>query len=394
MAQLFFCNIGWMNHYEGIAGKDEQITGGGSYVNKHGFGNEVCNFHESDGGWVYGHVETIKDGLDRKIKIENIGGSGDFVDGVDVVWTATAPKEKGRRVIGWYRNARVYRERQDFTKMPSRQHKKDKIINYRICAKACDAVLLNEKDRKISMGSGKGWMGQVPWWTPPEKHSSEVNDFLKKVKRLLSKYSPESNRNEFPTKISSNSSPAASDSYIRYVESFEVSISPRHNELQKSFEMYLKKEMFKGISPDIDSVDLRFTDPGRGEVLVEVKPCDDNSARYAIRTAMGQLLDYQQREALVTMLMVVIEVKPNKEDRSLAISNGFAIAYPIKKAFKILKSNKIDFSKIINSYANYNNFSKKIFFCWRLVKKSKKNNKHLFEKEKITYNCGRYRALF
>ena len=32
----------------------------------------------------------------------------------------------------------------------------------------------------------------------------------------------------------------------------------------------------------------------------------------------------------------------------------------LKKAFEILKSNKIDFSKIVSSYANYNNFNKKI----------------------------------
>ena len=47
--------------------------------------------------------------------------------------------------------------------------------------------------------------------------------------------------------------------------------------------------------------------------------------------------------------------------REVKITGSFSSSLNhLKKAFKILKSNKIDFSKIVSSYANYNNFNKKI----------------------------------
>ena len=98
------------------------------YVRKHGKGGEVCNFAEADDGYVCGHVETMKDQIDRTIRLERFGGSGDSSSGIDVVWTATDPERGGRRVVGWYRNATVFRERQQFGKCPSVQLKRDKLM--------------------------------------------------------------------------------------------------------------------------------------------------------------------------------------------------------------------------------------------------------------------------
>ena len=64
------------------------------------------NFLEADDGYLYGHFETIKDDVDRDVKIERLGTStsANYIDGVDVVWTAT--------VDGWIRAASL-----DGTKM-------------------------------------------------------------------------------------------------------------------------------------------------------------------------------------------------------------------------------------------------------------------------------------
>jgi len=40
----------------------------------------------------------------------------------DVVWAATDPEEGGHKVVGWYRYATLFRERQEFAEPPSRQH--------------------------------------------------------------------------------------------------------------------------------------------------------------------------------------------------------------------------------------------------------------------------------
>lgn len=79
---LIFCNVGWMNHYNGIYG-DSSPIGGGKY-NQHSVGHEVCNFTNND-GTLYGYVQPT-----GKIKIEKLGAgkNEDFVSGVTVVRTA------------------------------------------------------------------------------------------------------------------------------------------------------------------------------------------------------------------------------------------------------------------------------------------------------------------
>jgi hypothetical protein len=184
---LLFCNIGWMERYAGLKGRPDKIVGGGSFVNDNGYGAEVCNFLPANDGYVYGHVETIQDENDRRIDLSRLGAENDAeqVDKVTVVWTATHPDEGGRRVVGWFRNATVFRERQKLKTYPSPQHRKDKIKQYRVRAKASDVWLLPVEDRTLRMGRGKGWMGQTPWWVPPDKPSDEIGRFLEKVAELL-----------------------------------------------------------------------------------------------------------------------------------------------------------------------------------------------------------------
>jgi 5-methylcytosine-specific restriction protein A len=101
---ILFCNVGWMEKYNGI--KDDSIERGGSY-NRNETGHEVCNF-SSIRGRVYGYVQPT-----GQIKIEKIGADkeDESISGVTVVWTA-GPKIGGTAVVGWYKNATVYREYQ------------------------------------------------------------------------------------------------------------------------------------------------------------------------------------------------------------------------------------------------------------------------------------------
>jgi hypothetical protein len=50
---------------------------------------------------------------------------------------------------------------------------------------------------------------------------------------------------------------------------------------------------------------------------------------------MGQLLDYEQRMKTKCSLLIVLEEPPTKEDRLLAISNGFGVAYPLNGNFDL-----------------------------------------------------------
>lgn len=335
MAPLLFCNIGWMSRYEGNAGKPDKIVGGGKWVEKNKTGHEVCNFLSCEDGYVYGHVETLQGTLDRKIRIEMVGGTGDFVDGVDIVWTATDPDHRGRKIVGWYRNARVFRERQEFESYPSLQHRRDEIHSFRVRALATNARCLAPEDRTLTMGRGEGWMGHTPWWSPSDNSKPAVHSFVELTRELLSRLSGPSQESLEESRPKPNSAGAAVNSYLRYVEAYEVRVTPRHDALQTRFERFLTTQEATEVRHNVASVDLLYRDARKRSVLAEIKPCDDANVRYAIRTAIGQLLDYRQRVDNDASLLIVLETRPNKEDCLLATSNGFGIAYPMKDAFSM-----------------------------------------------------------
>ena len=101
-------NIGWMKFYEG-QNRSDRIVNGGKYVDIHETGGEVNNFLPK-GNYLYGYVRPPRG---NKINIEKLGAEAgaQHVDNVTVVFTATPPKGK-RVVVGWYRDARVWRHMQ------------------------------------------------------------------------------------------------------------------------------------------------------------------------------------------------------------------------------------------------------------------------------------------
>lgn len=327
-----------MSRYRGLHRQPDKIVGGGSWVQKNGTGHEVCNFTPVTDGYVYGHVETfLKEEKDRQICIENWGGNGDSLSGVDLVWTATHPQEKGRRIIGWYRDATIYRERQYFNRPPTKQHKLDGISSYRARTLVKNTRVLDVDARTLIMPHGKGWMGQTPWWSPADDAEAPIQDFLQKVRNLLKETEQAESKSQANGISGGKNSPGTAKSpYTCYIEEHEIRINPRHNQLQSQFEDYLAANEAKNVQANLESVDLRYWDPKKGNILVEVKPCEPPNTRYAIRTAMGQLLDYRQRAKGEHALLIVVEVKPREEDRLLATSNGFGVAYPARGKFKIV----------------------------------------------------------
>ncbi|WAU76117.1 DUF3883 domain-containing protein [Acinetobacter sp. TR3] len=169
---ILFCNIGWMEKYQGNSTSD-QIQGGGSFVEIEGSGGEVCNF-SPDKDMLYGFVQTR-----GQINIDNLGASktDEFINGVTVVWTATNPKTKGTYIIGWYKNATVFRHYQKFEITPKVQ-RKNGIDCYRIKALQVDVRLLSTDERiyPIPRAGQSGFgMGQEPiWYGKGEKNTALI----------------------------------------------------------------------------------------------------------------------------------------------------------------------------------------------------------------------------
>jgi hypothetical protein len=156
---MLFCNVGYMEKYQGQT-KADTIKGGGSWVAEHGTGHEVCNFLPVNGK-VYGYVQAMGSGID----VERLGADEDeeSIDGIDVVWTANK-SGVGTVVVGWYRNARVHGHFKKFDPVPPVQAA-NRIENYLIEARASDATLLEVDARVLEVPRRqKGGMGQSNVW--------------------------------------------------------------------------------------------------------------------------------------------------------------------------------------------------------------------------------------
>lgn len=173
--KLLFCNVGWMENYQGLTSGD-QISGGGSYVNEEGRGHEVCNFSPYKGK-LYGYVQP----RGKQIDIQRIGAGHDedFIEGVTVVWTATRPTG-GTAVIGWYSTATVFREYQKFRRTPQAQLKNG-IDGYWVIGDETHARLLPVDARVLEIPRQvKGGMGQSNVWYADSKESEGI------VKKIIS----------------------------------------------------------------------------------------------------------------------------------------------------------------------------------------------------------------
>lgn len=177
MPPLLFCNVGWMEDYQGQTALD-QISGGGSWVAEHGTGHEVCNFLDVD-GTVYGYVQAQGQGINLSRLGADAGAA--YLDGVTVVWTARRTGV-GTVIVGWYRNARVYGPFQRFNPVPPVQAANG-IESFLIAARTEDCTLLPIDARtKDVPRQTKGGMGQSNVWYVDQP---EMEDFRREVQALI-----------------------------------------------------------------------------------------------------------------------------------------------------------------------------------------------------------------
>ena len=152
--RVLFARVGWSEKYDGAKSKAERPIGGGSHNKKH-CGDEVHNFTKIDGR-VYGFCQPAVNSK-RGINLERVqpGWNEDILPDVLVVFVAVHPKEGRQRVVGWYRNATLYRFHQR-SLLPSR-----KKLHYSAVTKVGKAVLLPVDRRDQRVPAGTGGIGQA-----------------------------------------------------------------------------------------------------------------------------------------------------------------------------------------------------------------------------------------
>lgn len=169
MARMVFLNIGWMERYQGL--EDDSIVGGGAYVNENEEGCEIFNFKPYK-GHMYGFAR-----INGSINITRLGASRkeDIIKNVMVVWVATSPIH-GSVIVGWYKNATVYRHHQHAPEGSGQARPGKREWGYRVKAQAEDCTLLPVDQRTCQIPRGKGGMGQSNVW-----YAEERGHFRRKV---------------------------------------------------------------------------------------------------------------------------------------------------------------------------------------------------------------------
>ena len=148
--KIIFCNIAYMENYDSSYYENDIPANGGAYVKETKDALEKDNFHYCIDGYVRGFVETkYKDGFkthkqpnDLHIeKIDSLYKKENKIDDVTVVFCAKHPSnEKGTLIVGWYKNAIVYRKRLTYDNR-----------KFNLETKSENAFLLPKEDRNFNI---------------------------------------------------------------------------------------------------------------------------------------------------------------------------------------------------------------------------------------------------
>lgn len=166
MQRVLFVRTGWMTYYTGSHEGDERPAGGGKST-KTNIGHEVFNFRNVNGR-LYGYFENNGSFAANPARIDPSVPGAESLDGVTVVFVARR-KDYGQVIVGWYRNATVFRNLQQATEDMLRGD-----CRYSLTTKSRDAVLLPSINRVHKMPSGKETMERAHVFYAHDSNGSPV----------------------------------------------------------------------------------------------------------------------------------------------------------------------------------------------------------------------------
>ena len=207
MRKILFCNIAWMKFYKGVT-EDDKPVNGGAYVTINNDAHEAYNFDSinfigDDTKYCLGFVETKStNGRDRnQLHIEKIGDYNvdediESVDDVLVIWCAKSDSADFTSVVGWYKNATVYRNYE------SVEFDDGWVQYYNITAKSKDCLLLPSGIRhrrtlwyvsRVGKRNGPSYgFGQANvWFVNNINENKSLNSYLEKIVNQIENYEGE-----------------------------------------------------------------------------------------------------------------------------------------------------------------------------------------------------------
>lgn len=168
----------WMQLYDGLNG--DECVGGGQYIEQQGFGGEIFNFRHYKRN-LYGYVQPPGRGHfnDRKIRIERLGArkNDQSIDGILVAWAARNPYLGGTYVVGWYKDATVFRCWHEPPQGSNRAYN-GQPLGYYATAVEESGLLLTVERRILPVPTGKGGIGQANMWYPDAEFEQRLMNFI------------------------------------------------------------------------------------------------------------------------------------------------------------------------------------------------------------------------
>ncbi|MEG1408946.1 MAG: DUF3883 domain-containing protein [Terrisporobacter sp.] len=179
--KILFAKVGWMRSYNGL--EYDSLTGGKPHIDENNTGMEIYNYSYENGKY-YGFV--MSNGCIDIHKNLNAEKNDEYIDGVTVVWVATNPFTKKIRIIGWFKEARVYKNEQSPKKGSKRfldNNNEEFVYNIEGEFKKSKLLEIDERKFSIPIASVDGYgMGRSNLWycrsEKNKKFKKEVLDYI------------------------------------------------------------------------------------------------------------------------------------------------------------------------------------------------------------------------
>lgn len=176
---ILFCKVGWCNFYNGNI-LDKPFRGG--RYNETQIGHEIHNYLNCNGTY-YGYVQSVGD----TIKLERLGASNkdNFLSNVLVVWVSLS-NIWGPVIVGWYKNATVYRKHQEvpLEAMQNRQLKDHNFYNI----SSNEVFLIPPENRSFTIygfGQSNVWYGNEETINKVKEYiNSYSNEYEKRIEEI------------------------------------------------------------------------------------------------------------------------------------------------------------------------------------------------------------------
>lgn len=291
--KILYFRIGYCDSYCGDS--KDVLRGNMKWIQKND-GHEVKNFYNNN-GFTYGYVPRVN-GLNLR---ERFGAEKDqeSVEGVTVVWYSckTDNDEESNVIVGWYENATVFAKSSE---IEANEMDNGDIINYIARTNIDDAHLILKKDRPKLKRFDKNArrFGQKNVFYGNKKLNLNVLKWISQHKSAkLTDPSIVAIADNFYNKLTNKSSPSGNSStpsqqYKVLLNEMERVIEPKHHLVEKAFRQYLTKNKYE-IMEQKHYIDCIYKDDRNRVYFAELKPYEDeNSYKYNLRNAIGQIISY------------------------------------------------------------------------------------------------------